>query len=49
MEKIYKTTDIILASCLRLNGYEMAEIEINGTKGTFCLGSTKYAIWLCSN
>ena len=34
--KTYKTTDIILAACLRLKGYEMAEIEINGTKGTFC-------------
>lgn len=28
--------DIILASCLRLNGYEMTEIEVNGSKGTFC-------------
>ena len=34
--KDYRTTDIILAACLRLNGFEMAEIVINGTKGTFC-------------
>jgi len=34
----YKTTDIILAACLRLQGYEMEEIELNGTKGTFCFG-----------
>jgi len=35
----YKTTDIILAACLRLKGFEMSEIEINGTKGTFCFGT----------
>lgn len=34
--KEYKTTDIILAACLRLNGVEMARIELNGNKGTFC-------------
>lgn len=32
----YKTTDIILAACLKLNGYDMSEIEISGSKGTFC-------------
>lgn len=32
----YKTTDIILAACLRLNGSEMTRIEISGNKGTFC-------------
>lgn len=32
----YKTTDIILAACLRLEGKEMARIELNGNKGTFC-------------
>ena len=31
----YKTTDIILAACLRLEGYPMASIEISGNKGTF--------------
>lgn len=34
--KNYKTTDIILAACLRLKGFEMVEIELNGSKGTFC-------------
>jgi hypothetical protein len=32
----YKTTDIILASFLRLSGYQMIQIELNGSKGTFC-------------
>lgn len=32
----YRTTDIILAACLRMNGYDMVDIEIVGTKGTFC-------------
>ena len=32
----YKTTDIVLAACLKIFGYEMTNIEINGTKGTFC-------------
>ena len=31
----YKTTDIILAACLRLEGFAMAKIEISGNKGTF--------------
>ena len=34
--KNYKTTDIILAACLRLNGFDMTKIELNGSKGTFC-------------
>lgn len=34
--EIYKTTDIILASCLRLNDYDMVDIEVVGSKGTFC-------------
>lgn len=34
--KNYRTTDIILAACLRLKNFDMTEIEINGTKGTFC-------------
>lgn len=37
----YKTTDIILAACLRLHGYEMSEIELNGTKGTFVFGDVE--------
>lgn len=32
----YKTTDIVLAACLRLEGNEMTRIELNGSKGTFC-------------
>ena len=31
----YRTTDIILAACLRLRNCEMMEIELNGNKGTF--------------
>jgi hypothetical protein len=34
--KEYKTTDIILAATLRLSGYDMTDIALNGTKGTFC-------------
>ncbi len=32
----YKTTDINLAACLRLHGFEMTGIDLNGNKGTFC-------------
>ena len=35
MEEFYKTTDIILAACLRLNDYDMVIIEKEGNKGTF--------------
>lgn len=31
----YKTSDIVLASYLRLSGYEIVRIEKTGTKGTF--------------
>ena len=31
----YRTTDIILAACLRLEGFPMESIEIAGNKGTF--------------
>jgi len=31
----FKTTDIILASVLKLKGYTMSDIERNGNKGTF--------------
>lgn len=31
----FKTTDIILASVLKLKGYEMTDIERVGSKGTF--------------
>lgn len=31
----YKTSDIVLASYLRLNGYEILRIEKAGLKGTF--------------
>ena len=41
---VYKTTDIILAACLRLNGYELLEIEIVGTKGTFCFADVPPSI-----
>lgn len=35
MDEFYKTTDIILAACLRLSGYDMVMIEKDGNKGTF--------------
>ena len=32
----YKTTDIVLASCLKLNGYKLETIEVDVSgKGTF--------------
>lgn len=31
----YKTSDIILAAYLRLNGFTMARIDKQGNKGTF--------------
>ena len=31
----YNTSDIILAACLKLNGYQMTSIERNGKKGIF--------------
>lgn len=35
----YKTSDIVLASYLRLNGLEIARIEKSGQKGTFVFDS----------
>ena len=35
MDDFYKTSDIILAACLRLNDYDMVLIEKDGNKGTF--------------
>jgi hypothetical protein len=31
----YKTTDIILAACMKLKGINLIDIEIHGNKGTF--------------
>ncbi len=31
----YRTTDIVLAASLRVHGYKMTSIEINGGRGTF--------------
>lgn len=31
----YCTTDIILAACLKVHGYEMSSINKQGSKGTF--------------
>jgi len=31
----YRTSDIVLAACLRLNEVEMVNIEVAGNKGTF--------------
>ena len=33
---MYKTTDIVLAACLRTQGYTLEDIEVVGNKGTFC-------------
>lgn len=35
----FQTTDIILAACLKLAGYEIVTIEKKGSKGTFVFGS----------
>lgn len=31
----FRTTDIVLAACLKVNGFSMTLIERNGNKGTF--------------
>lgn len=31
----YKTSDILLAACLRVQGYQLSNIELVGSKGTF--------------
>lgn len=33
--KVLKTSDIILAACLRLHQYPLISIELSGNKGTF--------------
>ena len=33
----FKTSDIILAACLKLDDVEMIRIELSGSKGTFVL------------
>jgi len=35
MHTEFKTTDIILAAVLKIQGIEMVDIERNGNKGTF--------------
>lgn len=35
MDKIFHTTDIVLAATLKLMGYHLNRIEKNGNKGTF--------------
>ena len=35
IEKEFRTTDIILAACLKVQGHTMTSIERNGNKGTF--------------
>lgn len=35
MKSEYKTTDIVLAACLRVNGFNMKQIEVHGSRGTF--------------
>ena len=37
----YKTTDIILAACLKIEGFELDDIEISGSKGTFVFKSVE--------
>lgn len=31
----FKTSDIVLAACLQVNMYQLADIEVEGHKGTF--------------
>lgn len=35
MNKVYYTTDIVLAAALKVLGYDLDSIELNGNKGTF--------------
>ena len=35
MGDVYKTSDILLAACLKLEGHQMTAIEVEGSKGTF--------------
>jgi hypothetical protein len=35
MDKIFQTTDIVLAATLKLMGHHLNRIEKNGNKGTF--------------
>ncbi|MGI0076578.1 MAG: DUF5659 domain-containing protein [Nitrosopumilaceae archaeon] len=34
-KKQYETSDIVLAACLKINGFNMTTINVSGTKGTF--------------
>lgn len=34
-EVIYKTSDIVLAASLKVNGYNLDDIELTGNKGIF--------------
>lgn len=40
----YKTSDINLAAVLRLEGYDLLDIELSGTKGTFVFGDVNQEI-----
>lgn len=40
MKKQFRTTDIILAACLKLKNNTLVSIEIYGTKGTFVFDTT---------
>jgi len=40
----YKTSDIILAACLRLNNINLASIEVSGSKGTFVFENVDEAL-----
>jgi hypothetical protein len=35
----YRTTDIVLAACLKLQGFLMESIEVEGRRGTFIFSS----------
>lgn len=36
INNVYKTSDIVLAACLKVNGYELSTIEkVTATKGNF--------------
>jgi len=42
----YKTSDIVLASSLKVCGYELDSIELVGNKGTFVFGNVDKQILL---
>ena len=41
MQILFKTTDICLAAVLRINGYKLGHIELEGKRGLFFFADVK--------